>query len=207
MFEGERKAGNGVRATRGAGQRHRWAAVLAAGCLLASAALFGHAGWMQAKAWLAQQLIAQAWSQTLAGESRVKPWPWADTWPVARLTTPAGDRLYVLAGMTGHALAFGPARMAASHPPGRAGSTVIAGHKDSHFRFLEGVERGQRLRVQTPAGRVYDYRVEAVRVADSRAERLVLDHSADELMLITCYPFGAGDYDSPLRYVVRAVRA
>ena len=40
--------------------------------------------WIQAKAWLARGLIAHAWSRTLQGEARAKPWPWADTWPVAR---------------------------------------------------------------------------------------------------------------------------
>src|SRR5688500_11563212 len=41
--------------------------------------------YIHAKAWLAQRLIASAWARTLEGEREVKPWPWADTWPVARL--------------------------------------------------------------------------------------------------------------------------
>ncbi|WP_231882596.1 hypothetical protein, partial [Oleiphilus sp. HI0061] len=42
-----------------------------------------------AKAWLSQYLIEQAWSRTLLGEERVRPWPWADTWPVAELSVPS----------------------------------------------------------------------------------------------------------------------
>jgi len=44
-----------------------------------------------------------------ASEREVKPWSWADTWPVARIEV---KRLHasaiVLAGSSGQALAFGP---------------------------------------------------------------------------------------------------
>jgi len=70
---------------------------------------FGQGAWIEAKAWLAQALIGRAWAKTLAGHRNVKPWPWADTWPVARLSVPAlGIERYVLAGTSGAAMAFGP---------------------------------------------------------------------------------------------------
>src|SRR5882762_7872122 len=69
----------------------------------------GRGAWIQAKAWLAQSLIAHAWTRTLSGERQAKPWPWADTWPVARLTVPRlGIERYVLAGADGAAMAFAP---------------------------------------------------------------------------------------------------
>ena len=37
------------------------------------------------KAILAQILLQNAWSQTQAGKANVKPWPWAEMHPVARL--------------------------------------------------------------------------------------------------------------------------
>ena len=85
-------------------QRLLRAAFVAA--VLATVWQFGHAGYIHAKAWLAQALIAQAWTRTLAGEERAKPWPWADTWPVARLRAPEQDvDLYVLAGADGRTIA------------------------------------------------------------------------------------------------------
>ena len=45
----------------------------------------GHGAWIHAKAQLAQYLLQRAWERTLRGEPAAKPWPWADTWPVARL--------------------------------------------------------------------------------------------------------------------------
>ena len=48
----------------------------------------GQGAWIHARAWVAQALLKRAWVRTAAGETRVKPWPWADTWPVARIEIP-----------------------------------------------------------------------------------------------------------------------
>jgi len=45
----------------------------------------GRGAWIPAKAWLAQELMGKAWDRAAAGASAPVPWPWADTWPVARL--------------------------------------------------------------------------------------------------------------------------
>ena len=84
---------------------------IAAGLLLAFGLWhLGQAGYIAAKAELAQYLMQRSWQQTLAGARAVKPWPWADTWPVARLTAADVD-LFVLAGADGRALAFGPGQI------------------------------------------------------------------------------------------------
>ena len=45
-----------------------------------------NAGYIQAKALLAQQLIEQAWQDNRAsGQATQRPWSWADTVPVGRL--------------------------------------------------------------------------------------------------------------------------
>ena len=49
----------------------------------------GSGAWIYVKARLAQVLLQRAWADTLAGQRDVKPWPWADTWPVARLVVPS----------------------------------------------------------------------------------------------------------------------
>ena len=43
----------------------------------------GEGSWIVAKARLAQYLLQRAWIRALSGEANPKPWPWADTWPVA----------------------------------------------------------------------------------------------------------------------------
>ena len=58
----------------------------AAALALVGAAEVGAAAWIPAKGFVAQRLIASAWSRAKVGEAARRPWPWADMRPVARLT-------------------------------------------------------------------------------------------------------------------------
>ena len=161
--------------------------------------------WIQAKAWLAQHLIAGAWAQSLHQQQPVKPWPWADTWPVARLQMPQqGVDLYVLDGSHGSALAFGPGRLHGTADPGDTGLSIVGGHRDTHFRFLRQVQAGDVFAVINNSGEQVRYQVESVRVVNSRETPLVAAADDDRLLLITCYPFDALQPGGDLRYVVSA---
>lgn len=162
--------------------------------------------WIDAKALLAQRLIAGAWQRTLdAGGLPVKPWPWADTWPVARLQVPRhGQDLFVLAGAHGQSLAFGPGHESASAPLGEAGLSVIGGHRDTHFDFLETLRPHTLLSLQLPDGRRQSYRVTDAKVVDVRVDPVPAGGARTELLLVTCYPFDAVITGGPLRWVVRA---
>ncbi|MGI9287992.1 MAG: class GN sortase [Pseudomonadales bacterium] len=162
--------------------------------------------WIYAKARLAQYLIADAWQQTLATGHTMKPWPWADTWPVARLQ--ALDKkidLYVLAGTNGSALAFGPGHMHGSAYPGTEGVSIVGGHRDTHFRFLQQLAAGDLLKITTRSGDTSAYRVVDQHIADSTVAPLQVTRDESQLLLITCYPFDALRVGGPLRYVVTAV--
>lgn len=176
-------------------------AALLAGLLAAGLGL--DAGWLHAKAWLAQALLQQAWTATRAAQTAHKPWPWADTHPVARLRVAAhGVDQIVLAGDAGRSLAFGPGWAEASAAPGQAGPSVISGHRDTHFAFLQALAPGDAIELESPRG-TRRYVVAALRVADVRREALALD-GRDALWLVTCWPFDALSAGGPLRYVVRA---
>lgn len=175
---------------------------------------WGNAGWILVKAQLAQWLIAQAWdnSQTPGHElsiqrenPNIKPWPWADTHPVARLRMPdEGVDLFVLEGAQGNSLAFGPGHLQGTALPGD-GISVIGGHRDTHFRFLKDIQSGDNLYMQTRDGRHLTYRIEQRQVVDSRHTPLQLpDYPDSGLVLVTCYPFDAIDPNGPLRLVVWA---
>ncbi|MDH5454476.1 MAG: class GN sortase [Gammaproteobacteria bacterium] len=166
---------------------------------------FGHGAYIPAKAWLAQELMQRAWVRTGSGEERATPWPWADTYPVARLTAKQQDiDLIVLAGGSGRTLAFGPGHLSASAMPGQTGNAIIAGHRDTHFQFLRNVAVGELLGMETPQGQRHVYEVVGVDIVDARRGSLVLDTDAAMLTLVTCYPFDALEAGGPLRYVVTA---
>jgi sortase A len=161
---------------------------------------------IQAKAWLAPVLIERAWHRTLAtGGQPTTPWPWADTWPVARLRAPTRgvDRL-VLSGESGNALAFGPGHAMASAALGSNGLAVIGGHRDTHFSFLRHLGKADPLRLQLPDGQWREYRVRGSRIANADREKLHDDSRGERLALVTCYPFDALLAGGPLRYVVEA---
>jgi len=165
---------------------------------LSSAAL------IQAKARLAPLLIEKAWEQTLrSGAPAVKPWPWADTWPVGRLRVEALDvDLLVLEGDSGNALAFGPGRALPSAELGSGGTAVIGGHRDTHFAFLQQLRKGHLLQLELASGESLEYQVQALRIVDASQASLPVNTAVEALLLITCYPFDALQAGGPLRYVV-----
>lgn len=166
---------------------------------------FGQGAYIPAKAWVAQELMQRAWNRTGGGTRQVAPWPWADTWPVARLKAKGGDvELIILAGGSGRTLAFGPGHLSISALPGQIGNSIIAGHRDTHFHFLQHVKTGELIQFELPDGRSHEYRVTNIDVVDSRRGSLVLDTDVPTLSLVTCYPFNAADVGGPMRYVVSA---
>jgi sortase A len=181
------------------------ALVMAAGFFAIAAWHAGDAAYLHAKAWLGQKLLLGAWSEAKASGSAVKPWPWADTHPVARLVVPAHRvELLVLAGANGRTLAWGPGHLDGTAAPGAPGTAVLTAHRDTHFRFLRDVAPGDRIVVETRTGTTRGYRVERTLIADHRALKLPADDRSTTLALVTCYPFDAVDPGTPLRYAVIA---
>jgi len=173
--------------------------------LLATGALQGvRGGWIHAKAHLAQALLHRSWERAQAGGVEEKPWPWADTWPVARLSLPGGGEHIVLAGATGRNLAFAPGHLDGSSEPGGGGTCVIAGHRDTHFSDLDGLEKGQAVTIEDEKGWQSRYLVTRTAVVEDVDTWVITENVGPTLVLVTCWPL-----DSPLpggtqRYVVWA---
>ena len=158
------------------------------------------------KAILAQILLQNAWSQTRSGATKVKPWPWAEMYPVARLQVPAYDEdIIVLAGTTGKSLAFGPGHVVSSAAPGTDDNVVIAAHRDTHFAFLEHITPGEVIFLETPDGVRHRYQVYQVDILHQSKTEVMANNGVKQLTLITCYPFHAITPGGPMRYVVRAL--
>ena len=166
---------------------------------------FGTGAYIPAKAWVAQEMMQKAWRRAGEGDRQPVPWPWADTWPVAKLSAKRGEvELIVLAGGSGRTLAFGPGHLSASAMPGDDGNVVIAGHRDTHFRFLQDMQVGETLLFEMADGRQHMYRIIDIDVVDSRRASILLDTDEPMLSLVTCYPFEGELAGGPMRYVVSA---
>lgn len=182
--------------------------LLAALLLITGAALIARDAYMHVKANLAAVLIRRAWAQSVQTGKAHSPWPWADTYPVARLTIPRlGYDEFVLEGATPRTLAFGPAHLLSGARLGEPGNLVVAGHRTSWFRPLENISQGDTIQIQwfDSRGGVHQrvYLVSDTRVVQPRDVTPLMMNPDDSLTLITCYPFGLSPH-SPERFVVRA---
>jgi sortase A len=165
-----------------------------------------YSAYLPAKAWVAQQLLETAWSRAQAMQTAPRPWPWADTVPVARLRqTRLGIDQIVLAGASGRVLAFGPGHVTGTTLPGGVGNTVISAHRDTHFRWLQHLRVNDVLWLETINGEIRRYVVKDIGVHDQSAVYLLDALLGDRLTLLTCFPFVGVDPGTPLRYVITAL--
>lgn len=180
--------------------------MLAAVAVVGGLALAAHGAWIPAKAALGQALLADAWRRARGGERAPRPWPWADLSPIARLRAPGrAVDLLVLDDASGRTLAWGPGLLPDSAPPGTAGHTVLAGHRDTHFRFLGDLTAGEMLSVEDASGRTRRYQVTGARVAHE-LDASVTAPQDGVLTLVTCWPLDAVTPGTPWRFVVTAHR-
>jgi sortase A len=175
-----------------------------------------HAIWLPVKAWLSEQLISYSWHQTIDLQKKIKPWPWADTFPIAELLFERLNKsVVVLNGGDPTTLAFSAGAIA---PFNQATSTqpfVVAGHRDSHFSFLNEVVMNDLISLADKHGQSQLYQVEAIDIVDASTGELPVLADSSQLILITCYPFTdignivtntGTDAGSNERYVITAKR-
>jgi sortase A len=160
--------------------------------------------YIHAKAMLAQILLERAFAQALSTGTPVKPWSWADTWPVARVVVPRlGKSAIVLAGASGQALAFGPGQLERTPEIGEEGTAIYAAHRDTHFAFLADVRVGDHVEVTRRDGKVFRFRVTGASVVRFDHSGIDPYSSGRRLVLSTCWPLNART-QGPLRFVVNA---
>ncbi len=180
--------------------------IVASLLLILGSWLIGQGAWIHAKAVTAQWLLQDAWHETLTTQRPVKPWPWADTWPVGRLLVPRlSINQIILADASGESLAFGPGLVGkGKFQNDDLQSLIVSGHRDTHFSFVRDVQLSERIMVQTRQGKWRSFVVNHAEVLDSRIETLRTNQGKSTLRLITCYPFDAVHPGGSLRYVLTA---
>ena len=167
--------------------------------------IFAYGAYIPAKAVLAQYLINDAWNDSIRTGEIHKPWEWADMHPVMKLSSSKHDQSFiVLSGDKGNSLAFAPGYNINSFMPHQGGTTVISGHRDTHFEFLENVSTNDVFEVTDRSNKTTRYLVSDIEIIDATKQNISIYSSVDELKLVTCYPFGALIAGGPMRYVVTA---
>ena len=122
---------------------------------------------------------------------------------VGRLEIPRlGLSVIVFQGVEEGALVAGAGHVPGTPSPGGDGNVVIAGHRDTYFRKLEGLVPGDRVRVTTLRG-IYEYLVDSTETVDPGDTQLMESRDRNELTLITCFPFNYVG-SAPRRFIVHA---
>src|SRR6266568_4757812 len=93
----------------------------------------------------------------------------------------------VVEGTSRKALLVGPGHVANTARPGDTGNAVLAGHRDTFFRHLGELLRGDPIYVER-RGKVYEYQVTDTKVVEPREISVLKPFAGNQLTLITCYP-------------------
>jgi sortase A len=108
----------------------------------------------------------------------------------------------VFQGTNNEVLDRGVGHLDESALPGQPGNVVLAAHRDTFFRSLRNVQKGDAVRVTTPYG-VRTYTVDSMQIV-APTQTSVMDPTPEPtLTLITCYPFNFVGH-APKRFIVRA---
>jgi sortase A len=117
-----------------------------------------------------------------------------------------GIRAMVREGMDDETLKVAVGHIPGTARPGERGNIGLAAHRDTFFRALRGVRKGDLMRLTTLEGSE-TYRVASASVVDpDRVDLLAGANGTRALTLVTCFPFdwiGA----APKRFVVAGLPA
>jgi sortase A len=108
----------------------------------------------------------------------------------------------VVEGVDEETLAIAAGHVPGTSVPGSNGNVVIAAHRDTFFRELRNIHRGNTIQLSTPRG-TFAYVVTNTEIVKPSETRVLESSGHPELTLVTCYPFsflGA----APKRFIVHA---
>src|SRR5579872_824167 len=124
---------------------------------------------------------------------------------VGRIVIPRLDLSAIVFEGTGDGtLARGVGHLMGSAGPGERGNLVLAGHRDTFFRELRGIRKGDEVTITAPGGE-FQYQVESTAIVQPEQTEVLKSDGGATLTLITCYPFRYVG-NAPERFIVRATK-
>jgi len=178
----------------------RW---IQAAFLAIGVSLLAYCGYVHWDSWSFQKAERRQFEQLLpAAHPAVFP---ASGGLIGRLDIPRlGLSVMVIEGSSQSTLRRAAGHISGTGLPGQGRNIGISAHRDTFFRPLRNIQKGDIITVTT-LDRLYRYRVVSTRIV-SPSDVAVLDSGENEILtLVTCYPFyfvGA----APDRFIVRAER-
>jgi sortase A len=93
----------------------------------------------------------------------------------------------VVEGTNHKALRLGPGHLTNTPIPGASGNSVISAHRDTFFRHIYELAKGDEIQVRRE-GHTYTFQVIGKKIVDPDDVSVVKNTADSRLTLITCYP-------------------
>lgn len=131
-----------------------------------------------------QKRLAEVWQQQ--NQAAPAPTPAVDS--LTRLVIPKIHLdVVVVEGTSRHQLLVGPGHIENTAAPGDSGNAVITGHRDTFFRHIFELSKGDIVELRRNGG-LYQYEVTGKKIVDPSDVSVIQPTQDAQLTLITCYP-------------------
>ncbi len=152
--------------------------------------LLGYVGAQYGEMYLEQRHLAREWQRQQSAH-RAGPHAAAaqsEDDGLTKLWVPKIDLdSFVVEGTNHKALLLGPGHMPDTPAPGDLGNSVITGHRDTFFRHIHELEKGDTVLVQRD-GKTFKYEVTGKKIVEPDDLSVIRPAKDSRLTLITCYP-------------------
>jgi sortase A len=133
-----------------------------------------------------QQRLARLWEQQNSTPNPAAKMTASDG--LTRLVIPKIDLdAIVVEGTSSHQLKIGPGHILNTALPGESGNAVISAHRDTFFRHIYELSKGDEILVRRN-GTLLRYVVTGKKIVDPEDLSVLHQTKDPELTLITCYP-------------------
>jgi sortase A len=94
---------------------------------------------------------------------------------------------FVVEGTNRKSLLVGPGHITKTAEPGQIGNSVITGHRDTFFRHIHELEKGDQLYIER-GGQRFIYEVTGKKIVEPNDLSVTRPTEDSQVTLITCYP-------------------
>lgn len=160
--------------------KQRW---MPLACILLGAGLLTYVVSQYAEMYRSQKDMAAQWTaqERPANHAAVDP-------SLTRLIIPKINLdSFVVEGTSHKALLRGPGHLKNSAEPGQSGNVIISAHRDTFFRHVFELNKGDQVQVER-GGKTAVYEVTEKKVVDPDDVEVLRQTKEPRLTLITCYP-------------------
>ncbi len=134
-----------------------------------------------------QKRLTQVWERQNSGSKQHLQQASAED-GLIRLMIPKIDLDAIVVDGAGYKqLKVGPGRITTTPFPGEPGNAVITAHRDTFFRHIYELQKGDRITIQRN-GELLSFEVVSKRVVNPEDLSVLKQTSDPQLTLITCYP-------------------